>query len=90
MLSPATRQTVTVTLQAPLPHSQCGQSRPGGDTTYLALFTVKGELGGHQAGDKPRTGAGSTEGSVGSKQGQGFPGCHSTECPGDKEKAGTS
>lgn len=55
ILSPATSQTVTVTPQAPLPHSQCGQSRPGRDTMCLALFTVKEELGGHQAGDKGRS-----------------------------------
>lgn len=66
-------QPVTVTPQAPLPHSQCGQSRPGRDATYLALFTVKGELEGHQAGDKPRTGAGSMEGNMGSRQGHGVP-----------------
>ena len=61
-LSPATGQAVAVTPWAPLPP---GQPRPwgpcqavagaarGGDATHLALFTVKQELEGHGAGNKP-------------------------------------
>lgn len=66
MLSPATSQSLSLPRLLFLTVSVAR-------ATHLALFTVKEELRGHQAGDKPRSGAGSTEGSVGSRQGHGVP-----------------